>query len=132
MDRAQIHEGIRRMRFEALLDRQERGELSQLEAAEVLGISERSFRRWRDRLRDEGPLGLADRRLGRPSDRRASVAEISRMLDLYRGSYADLTVKHFHEQLVKRQIGRAPCRERVCQSVWISGAAVSYKKKQNN
>src|SRR3546814_17190303 len=76
MDRAQIHEGIRRMRFEALLDRQERGELSQLEAAEVLGISERSFRRWRDRLRDEGPLGLADRRLGRPSDRRASVAEI--------------------------------------------------------
>jgi transposase len=90
------------MRFEDLLDRQERGELSQLEAAEVLGISERSFRRWRDRLRDEGPSGLADRRLGRPSDRRAGVAEISRMLDLYRGSYADFTVKHFHEQLVKR------------------------------
>jgi transposase len=90
------------MRFEALLERQERGELSQLEAAEVLGISERSFRRWRDRLRDEGPSGLADRRLGRPSDRRASVAEISRMLELYRGSYADFTVKHFHEQLVKR------------------------------
>jgi transposase len=90
------------MRFAALLDRQERGELSQLEAAAVLGISERSFRRWRDRLREEGPSGLADRRVGRPSDRRASVAEISRMLDLYRGSYADFTVKHFHEQLVKR------------------------------
>jgi transposase len=90
------------MRFEDLLDRQERGELSQADAAEVLGISERSFRRWRDRLRDEGPSGLADRRLGRPSDRRASVAEISRMLELYRGSYADFTVKHFHEQLVKR------------------------------
>jgi transposase len=90
------------MRFEDLLDRQERGELSQFEAAEVLGISERSFRRWRDRLREEGPSGLADRRLGRRSDRRASVAEISRMLDLYRGSYADFTVKHFHEQLVKR------------------------------
>lgn len=102
MDRTRIHEGIRRMRFEAILDCQERGELSQLEAAEVLGISERSFRRWRDRLRDEGPSGLADRRLGRPSDRRAGVAEISRMLDLYRGSYADFTVKHFHEQLVKR------------------------------
>ena len=102
MDRTRIYEGVRRMRFEGLLDRQERGELSQLEAAEVLGISERSFRRWRDRLRDEGPSGLADRRLGRPSDRRASVAEISRMLDLYRGSYADFTVKHFHEQLVKR------------------------------
>src|SRR5579883_188626 len=102
MDRTRVHDGIRRMRFEDLLDRQERGELSQADAAEVLGISERSFRRWRDRLRDEGPSGLADRRLGRPSDRRASVAEISRMLELYRGSYADFTVKHFHEQLVKR------------------------------
>jgi transposase len=68
----------------------------------MLGISERSFRRWRDRLRDEGPSGLADRRLGKPSARRAGVAEIARMLELYRGSYADFTVKHFHEQLVKR------------------------------
>lgn len=90
------------MRFEGLLDRHERGELSQVEAAEMLGISERSFRRWRDRLRDEGPSGLADRRLGKPSGRRAGVVEIARMLDLYRDSYADFTVKHFHEQLVKR------------------------------
>jgi transposase len=102
MDRTRIHEGIRQMRFERLLDRQESGGLSQVEAAELLGISERSFRRWRDRLRDEGAVGLADRRLGKRSPRRASVAEISRMLDLYRGSYADFTVKHFHEQLVKR------------------------------
>src|ERR1700687_4516423 len=102
MDRTRIHEGIRQMRFESLLDRQEGGQLSQVEAAALLGISERSFRRWRDRLRDEGPVGLADRRLGKPSARRASVREISRMLDLYRGSYADFTVKHFHEQLVKR------------------------------
>jgi transposase len=102
MDRTRIHEGIRRMRFEGLLDRQERGELSQLEAAELLGMSERSFRRWRDRLREEGPSGLADRRLGKPSGRRASATEIARMLELYQGSYADFTVKHFHEQLVKR------------------------------
>jgi len=90
------------MRIEALIDRHESGELSQLDAAEMLGISERSFRRWRDRLRDEGPAGLADRRLGKPSARRAGVAEIARMLELYQGSYADFTVKHFHEQLVKR------------------------------
>ena len=46
MERARIHEGIRRMRFEDLLSRQERGELSQVEAAEMLGVSERTFRRW--------------------------------------------------------------------------------------
>jgi hypothetical protein len=54
MDRARIHEGIRRMRFTDVLGRAERSELSQMEAAELLGISERSFRRWRDRHRDEG------------------------------------------------------------------------------
>lgn len=102
MGRAGVLQEIRRMRFEALLDRHERGELSQLEAAEMLGVSERTFRRWRDRLRDEGPEGLIDRRIGKPSGRRAGEDEILRMLGLYRERYADFTVKHFHEQLVKR------------------------------
>jgi hypothetical protein len=101
MDRARIHEGIRRMRFEDVLGRSERSELSQIEAAELLGISERSFRRWRDRHRETGLPGLADRRLA-PSLRRASVSEIERMLGLYRDIYRGFTVKHFHEHLVKR------------------------------
>lgn len=102
MVRAEVLQGVREMRFEALLDRHERGELSQQEAAEMLGIGERTFRRWRDRLRDEGPAGLRDRRLGKPSSRRAAVEEIGRMLGLYEERYAGFTVKHFHEQLVKR------------------------------
>jgi transposase len=102
MGRAGVLQGVRQMRFENLLDRHERGELSQIEAAEMLGITERTFRRWRDRLRDEGPAGLLDRRIGKPSSRRAAAEEIVRMLGLYREVYADFTVKHFHEQLVKR------------------------------
>lgn len=94
------------MRFEALLERHERGELSQVEAAEMLGVGERTFRRWRDRLRDEGPEGLIDRRIGKPSSRRAAEDEILRMLGLYREHYAEFTVKHFHEQLVKRHAYR--------------------------
>ena len=101
MDRARIHEGIRRMRFTDVLGRTERSELSQMEAAELLGISERTFRRWRDRHREDGEAGLADRRL-EPSPRRAPVAEIERMLGLYRDLYRGFTVKHFHEQLGKR------------------------------
>ena len=72
------------------------------EAAEMLGVSERTFRRWRDRLRDEGPEGLRDRRIGKPSSRRAAAEEILRMLGLYEERYAGFTVKHFHEQLQKR------------------------------
>lgn len=102
MERARIHEGIRRMRFEDLLSRQERGELSQVEAAEMLGISERTFRRWQTRLRDEGPSGLGNRRLGRTSRCRVSEEEIARMLGLYRERYEGFTVKHFHEQMVSR------------------------------
>jgi transposase len=89
------------MRFEDVLGRSQRSELSQMEAAELLGISERTFRRWRDRHREAGPSGLDDRRL-RPSLRRAPVAEIERMLGLYRDLYRGFTVKHFHEQLAKR------------------------------
>ena len=66
------------MRFEELLERQERGALSQLEASEMLGMSERTFRRWRDRLRDEGEEGLLDRRIGKPSPRRAPEIELAR------------------------------------------------------
>jgi len=101
MDRARIHEGIRRMRFTDILGRSERSELSQMEAAELLGISERTFRRWRDRYREAGDPGLEDRRLA-PSLRRAPAAEIERMLGLYKSIYEGFTVKHFHEQLIKR------------------------------
>ena len=102
MNRATLHEGLRRMRFEHTLDRQERGELSQVEAAEILGINERTFRRWQVRFEEEGSAGLSDRRLGKPSPKRAPAPEIARMLALFKAKYADFTVKHFHEQLVKR------------------------------
>jgi hypothetical protein len=58
IDRARIHEGIRRTRFEDVLGRSERSELSQMEAAELLGINERTFRCTAQR-----PVGmLGDRR----------------------------------------------------------------------
>jgi transposase len=102
MNRAALHEGLRRMRFESLLDRHKGGELTQAEAAEMLGVSERTFRRWSCRFEDEGEAGLYDRRVGRPSPKRAPAEEIARMLGLFKEKYSDFTVKHFHEQLRKR------------------------------
>ena len=90
------------MRFENLLDRHECGELSQLEAAEMLGVSERTFRRWRERWREDGEEGLLDRRVGKPSPRRAPESELARACALYEEMYGGFTVKHFHEKLVKR------------------------------
>lgn len=102
MGTASIHEGVRRMRFSSLLDRTESKELTQEAAAELLGINVRTFQRWAERYEAEGDEGLADRRLGRRSQRRAPEEELERMLGLFRDKYADFAVKHFHEQLQKR------------------------------
>ncbi len=101
MGRVEVLQGVRQMRFEGLLEQHERGELSQgrsgRDAGGVGGI-----RRWRDRLRDEGPVGVRDRRIGKPSSPRAAAEEILRMPGLYEECYAGFTVKPFHEQLQKR------------------------------
>ena len=100
MRRTEQAQGLRLMKFEEIYGRTVRGELSQAEAADVLGMSERTFRRWRDRFEADGAEGLYDRRLGRVSARRAPVDEVARVLALFDTRYWDFTAKHFHEKLV--------------------------------
>jgi transposase len=76
------------------------------QAAEILGISDRHMRRWRERYEQFGFRGLFDRRRGRPSVKRVPPEVIERVLALYRGRYFDLNVRHFHEKLLsEHQIG---------------------------
>jgi transposase len=84
-------------KFRDVLSRWERGSLSMLEAGELLGMSERQFRRYRDRFEEEGEAGLIDRRLGKASPKRIEAVEVDRMLELYRTVYWGWNVKHFHE-----------------------------------
>lgn len=93
-------QGLRLMKFEDVYGRSYRGELSQAEAAEVLGMSERTFRRYCRRYEAEGAAGLYDRRLGRASSRRAGADEVMAVLELFDTRYWDFTAKHFHEKLV--------------------------------
>ena len=69
MRRTELLQGLRLMKFEEVYGRTYRGGLCQAEAAEILGISERTFRRWRDRYEASGAEGLFDRRLGTISGR---------------------------------------------------------------
>ena len=93
-------QGLRLMKFEEIYERSTRRELSQYEAASIFGVSERTFRRWRDRFEAEGAEGLYDRRLGRPSGRRVPVDTVMAVLTLFDTRYWDFTAKHFHEKLV--------------------------------
>src|SRR6516165_8696275 len=89
-------------RFEEAFEQYEKHLLSSEEAGELLGMSGRNFRRLCVRYEEDGVEGLRDRRIGKVSPRRAAARELERMHELYRERYSDFTVKHFHEQLVKR------------------------------
>ena len=69
------------------------------QAAEIIGISDRQMRRWRERYEEHGYDGLIDRRRGRPSQKRVPLAQAEQVLGLYREKYFDLNVRHFHEKL---------------------------------
>src|SRR5207237_8030842 len=68
------------------------------QAAEIIGISDRHMRRWRERYEEFGYDGLFDRRCGKPSQRRVPVETVEKVLGLYREKYFDLNVRHFHEE----------------------------------
>jgi transposase len=87
--------------FRGVLSRYEANEVSQLEAAELLGISERTFRRWCQRFEDEGEAGLLDRRLGRASGKRVPLEREQEVERLYRTRYSGFTARHFHDHLVR-------------------------------
>jgi transposase len=80
------------------------GKLTWLQAEEILGWQPRRLRRWRLRYERRGYDGLWDRRRQRPSPRRAPVAEVARIVRLYRERYAGFNATHFHE-IAQREHG---------------------------
>ncbi len=86
----------RAMRMQEVILKAMSGEISWLKAADILGLSARSLRRWKRRYEQVGYDGLLDRRTGRPSPRRAPLAEVQRVLRLYRERYGGFNVRHFY------------------------------------
>jgi transposase len=101
MGRTAALQGVRMIKFLSILSRYEAAEFSHLEAAELLGVGERTFRRWRQRFEDAGEEGLLDRRLGKASGKRVPMDREAEVAALYKARYAGFTAKHFHEHLVR-------------------------------
>src|ERR1700704_3447657 len=89
----------RAMKIKEVITRAMSGQINWLQAAEIIGITDRSMRRWRKRLSTGSYEDLLDRRTRRPSAKRIDVATVEKVLRLYREKYFDLNVKHFVEKL---------------------------------
>jgi transposase len=87
----------RTMKVQEVLMQAISGQLTWLQAEDILGWRPRTLRRWRLRYRLRGYDGLWDRRRQRPSPRCAPIAEVARIARLYRERYAGFNAAHFHE-----------------------------------
>lgn len=91
-----------RMRFEEAYGGWQESRLTQEEAARILGISGRTFRRYVERYEDSGLEGLVDKRLNQISHRRAPVDEVLALEELYRSRYLGWNAKHFYSWYKRR------------------------------
>jgi transposase len=69
------------------------------EAADIIGVSYRTMKRWKARYDTQGYDGIFDRRMKSPSPKRIPMQELETILNLYRTTYRDFNVTHFHEKL---------------------------------
>ncbi len=60
------------------------GSLKWWEAAEIIGVSDRTIRRWREQYQRHGYDGLYDCRKGQPSPKKMPVETLEQVLHLYK------------------------------------------------
>jgi hypothetical protein len=118
----------RAMKAHEVIMRALNGQLTWIQAAEILGRSPRSIRRLRWLLEHRGYDGLFDRRRQTPSPKRAPVAEVQRLLALYRDRYQGFNVRHFH-QLARRQHGVRFCYAFVKKALQSAGLVAKHRPR---
>jgi transposase len=116
------------MRWEEAYESWQVKRLSQEEAAQLLGVCARTFRRYIDRYEDEGLAGLTDKRLTEVSHRKAPVDEVLRMEALYKQRYDGWTVKHFFERYQDEHRGQR-CYTWVKQRLHTAGLVTPGKRR---
>ncbi len=95
MRRTEVLQEVRKMRFEEAYQGWHEGRLSQSEAASLLGVHERTFRRYGVRYEEEGLQGLIDHRLDQVSHRKAPVDEVMKVTQRYRERHSGWSAKHY-------------------------------------
>lgn len=98
MKKAKILEGIRLMRFSEIYDKWQDKKLTAEDAASILGVHKRTFRRHCRSFEEEGARGLYDARLGTAAHNAAPVDEVMEVLTLFETKYSNFNVSHFYDR----------------------------------
>jgi transposase len=106
ISRACLQQENRAMRFTDTYDSWQEGRLTQSEAALILGMSERNFRRHIDRYEADGLPGLLYKRLSQTSHRKAAAGEITQVAQLHKSSFAGWNITHFHRKYTSQFKGQ--------------------------
>ena len=95
MKRTKLLQELLMYRFEEAYEGWQEKRFTQEEAARLLGVSDRTFRRYLIDYKAQGIEGLVDARLSQISHRKAPVNEILEITELYSKKYFGWNVKHF-------------------------------------
>lgn len=128
MKRTEWLQETRKMRFEEAFSGWQAGRLTQDEAARLLGMCGRTFRRYLSRHEESGVDGLLDKRLTQASNRRAPVDEALNVVKAYRDKHCGWNVKHFYSWYI-RSYGGGRSYSWVKNTLQANGAVVKAPKK---
>src|SRR3989338_8858664 len=90
---------VKAMKIQEVILKAVSGEILWIDAADIIGVSYRTMKRWKARYETYGYDGIFDRRMKGPSPKRVPFQELQTILNLYRTTYRDFNVTHFHEKL---------------------------------
>ena len=82
-----------------IIERVYRGELTVIQAAVVLGVSERQCYRVKARVKKSGAKGVVHGNRGRPSKRKVTEKTVKRIIELAQGKYKDFNDHHLTDKL---------------------------------
>jgi transposase len=127
MKKTHVLQEIRTMRFKEVYEKRAHKKLSVEQAAELLGVNERTFRRWSERYEEEGAAGLIDQRLDKIAHNAAPVDEVMALTQCYQTQYQGWNVSHFFDRY--RDEGGQRSYSWVKNQLQAQGAVIQAKQR---
>lgn len=101
--------------------------ITQVEAAGLIGISDRQIRRMIGRIGEEGDEGICHRSRGKASNRRIPKKTKERVLKLFKHKYPDFNLAHATEKLF--EVHGITMNDETLR-LWLNEAEIPYKKRR--